>query len=542
MPGRRVTAATMAPMAVCARCGGELVPAARFCPTCGRPVEPEVGPAPPPATPPFLAGWPPPGWVSADWPLAGLGAVVLLGLLFGVAMLVGAVAAVAAGGSVESLPCGAGVGAHLAFAAFAAQVAARCGHEHGAVLGLSFLPLWWALAAGVATEAAVRFGWSRLVDDRRRRIAWVAKLAVATGVLLGLIAGLVGSGGSGDSGFVTRLNGGEVWVYATVLTWAWGWVALRRRALRLLPRPPATARLRAVTRLARPAGEGVLAFGVMASGLAVVGLLFALVVADGGRARIGLLVGFPVVGLSFGAALADGAMGAALAGIRGYTSLVHFGLPARPESGAAPAWLMAALLVAPAVVAVAVWRHLERSRPAEEQGALVVGAATAAGFAGAAWVAALIGRVAVVAAVGRPQNPFSGYLPQVIGHLGAGALGSVGAVVVARPNPASVLGLALLWGLAGGLGAAAAWAAVHGVRWRVAGPTGESLAGPEPTPPPPPGRPPDEPPSAGPAVWLMPPTGGSAPASGAESPERPEAQEAGAGEPPLEEPPEAGNP
>ena len=519
--------ATMAGMAFCARCGGELTPAARFCPTCGRPVEPEVGPVPPPTTAPILAGLRPPAWVTTDWPLVGLGAVVLLGGLFGVAALVGMVAAVAGSGSFAALPCGAGVGAHLAFAAFAARVAVRCGGEHGSVLGLSFLPLWWSLAAGLATEAALQFAWPRLVDDRRRRIAYVAKLAVATGVLAGVIAGLVG-GGSGDSGFVSRLNGGEVWFYATVFTWFWGRMALRRRAVRLLPPPP--EQVGRFARFGRLAGEGAMAFGVMAIGLAVVGLAFALVVADGGRARIGLLVGFPVVGLSFGAVLADAAMGAALAGIRGYTSLFHFGLPARPDSGAAPAWLLAALLIAPALVAAAVWRRLESDRPATEQGALTAGAVIAAGFAGAAWLAALVGRVALVAAVGWP-GPFGGYDPRTVGHLGAGALGSVGAVEVLRPNPPSVLGLGLLWALAAGLGAAMLWAALHGARWSVPSTgepsTGEPSTG-QPGPPASPAPPsPPGPPSSEGTVWLLP----GAPA-----------QEAEGADPPLDEPPEAGKP
>ena len=445
-------------------------------------MEPGVGPAAPPPTPPLLAGIRPPGWVTGDWPLVGLGAVVLLGMLFGLAALFGMAAAVAVSRSGQAAACGAGVGAHLAFAAFGARVAVRCGSEHGAVLGLSFLPLWWALAAGVATEAAVRFAWPRLVDDRRRRIAYVAKLALATGVVLGVIAGLV-NGGGGGSDFVSSLNGGEVWFYASVVTWFWGRLALRRRALRVLP--PLPARLAPFARSLRVAGDGALVFGVMATGLAVFGLAFALVVADGGRARTGLLLGFPVVGLSLGVAVADAAMGAALAGIRGYTSLFHFGLPARPDSGAAPAWLMVALLIAPALVAAGVWRRLERDRPADEQGALTVGALMAAGFAGAAWLAALIGRVAVVAYVGRPQNPLS--LPQIVGHLGAGRLGLVGAIVVIGPKPVSVLGLSLLWGLAGGLGAALVWAALHGVRWTPGQEAGE--AEPPLAEPPPGGKP-----------------------------------------------------
>src|SRR5581483_8992586 len=96
--------------------------------------------------------------------------------------------------------------------------------------------------------------------------------------------------------------------------------------------------------------------------------------------RLGLLVGFPVVGLSLGAALVDAAMGAALAGINGQSSLLHFGLPARPDSGAAPLWLFVVVLLAPALVGLTVWRRLDRERPANEQRALATGAVVAGGF------------------------------------------------------------------------------------------------------------------------------------------------------------------
>src|SRR5207237_6637667 len=92
---------------------------------------------------------------------------------------------------------------------------------------------------------------------------------------------------------------------------------------------------------------------------------FALVVADGGPARIGLLFGFAVAGLSFGAALADGGMGAALGGVTGHTSLAHFGLPAGPGAGSAPVWLFVVVVLAPAAVAATVWRRLARERPTE---------------------------------------------------------------------------------------------------------------------------------------------------------------------------------
>jgi hypothetical protein len=459
----------MAGMPSCPRCGAELPATARFCPACGRPVDPEVGPQPPPPTRSIWADLTLPDWARSDWALVGLGVARLLLVLFAASALVGLVAAVAAAGSFAAAPCGAAVGSHLTFAAFGARTAARCGGGHGAVLALGFLPLPWAVMAGVATETALRFGWRRLPEDRVRRIAYAGKLALSCGVALGVIAGLVARGEPTrlGSGFASSLNGGEVWFYSSVLTWLWAWVGLRRRGIVLFasagPREAAPLR-----RFRSPAREGVVVFATLTAGLSVVGLVFALAVADGGAERIGLLFGFPVTGLSFGAVLVDAAMGAALGGVSGHLSLFRFGLPAGPGAGAAPGWLFVVLALVPAAVAAAVWRRLERERPADEQGALAVGAATGAGFAVTAWLAALVGRVVILAAVNRSGGRIIGFVPQVPGAFEPRD-STVGALVALRPNPAGVLGLGLLWGLAAGIGAAFLWASRHNARWRISG-------------------------------------------------------------------------
>ncbi|MEW6477359.1 MAG: hypothetical protein AB1679_34335, partial [Actinomycetota bacterium] len=413
----------------------------------------------------------------------------------------------------------AAVGSHLAFAAFGARAAAACGAEHGAALALGFLPLPWALAAGLATEAALRFAWHRLPEDRIRRIAFAGKLAVGCGVGLGLLAGLVAQGDPSNrgSGFASSLNGGEVWFYSTVLIWFWSWAALRRRGVPVLSgvperiarldqpetsgvaAAPGAGQAAGIGRLGRLAGEGAALFAALAAGLAVLGLIFALVVTEGLHERIGLLFGFPVVGFSFGAALLDGAMGAGLGGVRGHTSLAQFGMPAGPDAGAAPVWVFAALLLAPGAVAAVVWRRLERERPADEQGALRVGAATAVGFTAAAWLAALLGRVVVLAAVTGPRGEAFGSAPEMIP---IPARATVGTLVALRPNPAAVLALALLWGLAGGLGAAFLWASRHNARWQISG-SGAATAG----PPAPPARPPEE------ATTVVAPSGATQPAA-----------------------------
>ena len=456
----------MTGMPSCPRCGAELPATARFCPACGRPVDPEVGPQPPPPTPSIWADLTLPDWARSDWALVGLGVARLLLVLFAASALVGLVAAVAVAGSFAAAPCGAAVGSHLGFAAFGARTAARCGGEHGAVLALGFLPLPWALVAGVATEAALRFGWRRLPDDRVRRIGYAGKLAVACGVALGVLAGVVARGEPTrlGSGFASSLNGGEVWFYSSVLTWFWAWVGLRRRGMVLFTsagRLPAAS----LRKFGSPAREGVVVFATLAAGLAVMGLIFALAVADGGPERIGVLFGFPVTGLSFGAVLVDAAMGAALGAVTGHISLFHFGLPAGPGAGAAPGWLFVALALVPATVGATAWRRLDRERPGDEQGALAVGAATGVGFALAAWLAALVGRVVVLAAVNRSASGGLGFPSGVRPDFRS----SVGSLVAARPNPAAVLGLGLLWGLAAGLGAAFLWASRHNARWQISG-------------------------------------------------------------------------
>ena len=480
----------MAGMAVCARCGGELPAAARFCPMCGRPADPEMGPPAPPDAPPIWSGFHPPGWLTSDWPLVGLGVAVMLALLFGVSALYGAVAGVAASGKPGVAPYGAAVGSHLAFAAFGARAAVSFGTKNGSSLAIQFLPLPWAIVGGLAMGAALRFARPRLPDERRRRIAYAVKLAFAGGVALGVIAGVADQRSRPGFGYQSQINGGEVWFYATVLLLLWGWFWLHRAGYRLAPALPAD-----LGPLARRAGEGALAFLAVAGAFGFVGLVFALVVVDRNGAQVGLLFGVPVVGLSFGAAIADFAMGAALglgslfAQPAGHLSLAHFGLPPGPDAGAAPAWLFVVLLVAPAAVAAVVWRHLYRVRPTQEQDALAVGAATAAGFAGAAWLLALIGQVALVAAVAPPGARSD--LEDAIGLLRGQGPG-IGTLVAAQPNPISVLFLALLWGLAGGLGAAFLWASRHNARWQV---TGSS------DPAPPPATPPPEP---GTSAWLLP--------------------------------------
>lgn len=389
----------------------------------------------------------------------------MVAVLFAVSALFGAVAGVATSGRFGAAGYGAAVGSHLAFAAFGAKTAVSFGGENGSALALQFLPLPWAVVGGLALGAALRFARPRLPDERQLLIGYAVKLAAAGGVALGVIAGVLDQRSGPGSGFSSRLNGGEVWFYATVLLLLWGWLWLHRQGHRIGPTSAGAYRP-----LAQRAKEGALAFLAISAACAFVGLVFSLVVVDRNGAQVALLFGVPVVGLSFGAAMADFAMGAALglgslfAQPVGHLSLARFGLPPGPDAGAAPVWLFAVLLVAPLTVAGVVWRHLERLRPTQEQDALAAGAATAMGFAGAAWLLALVGRVALVAAIAPPGSP--GDLATPLGLLQGRGPG-IGTLISAQPNPITVGFLALVWGLAGGLGSAFLWASRHNARWQV---------------------------------------------------------------------------
>jgi hypothetical protein len=462
--------------------------AARFCPRCGRPADPEVGPPAPSDAPPIWSGFRLPGWLTSDWPLVGLGVAVMLALLFAASALYGTVAGVASSGKLGAAPYGAALGSHLAFAAFGARTAASFGARNGSALALQFLPLPWAIVGGLTMRTALRFARPRLPDERRRRIGYTVKLAVAGGLVLGVLAGLLDQRSRAGSGYQSELNGGEVWFYATVLLLLWGGLWLHREGYRPIPSLPADLRPHA-----KPAREGAVAFMAIAAAFAFVGLVFGLVVVDRNGAQVGLLFGLPVLGLSFGAAMADFAMGGAL-GMGslfgqpvGHVSLAHFGLPPGADAGAAPAWLFVVLLVAPAAVAAIVWRRLGRQRPTQEQDALAVGAATAFGFAAAAWLFAMIGRITVLAAIAPPNS--QGQAANALALL-RGRSAGIGTLVAAQPNPVTVGFLALLWGLAGGLGAAFFWASRHNARWQVNG-------GPEPDGPPPPPPAPPTPPASG---------------------------------------------
>jgi hypothetical protein len=410
-----------------------------------------------------------PGWVTRDWPLVGLAVAVLGGLLFAASALYGMVAAAVAAGSLRAIPGGAVAGAHLGFAAFGARTGVRTGGEFGSGLGTAFLPLPWAALAVTATWAALGFARRRLAGDRTTLLAFAGKLTLVAGVALGIIGGIV-SAGDADAGasFESQINGGEVWFYVTLIVAMAALVWLRRQGVRLVPALSGHRLLADVPAVL----DGAIAFALLAGVLGIAALVWGLVVADSGAERLGVLVGVPAVGLSLGIVAADVAMGAAAGTLRGHVSLFHFGLPAEPTAGAAPAPLFLALALAPALLAVMVWRRLERERPGSEEDAIRTGFFTGVGFALTAWAATVVSQVFLLAYVGR----------------GSGFGGSVGTLVVARPSPATMLGLGLLWGLAAGVPVALWWARRHRLGWSP--PLSPPPSPPPASPPPPPSGPP----------------------------------------------------
>jgi hypothetical protein len=382
--------------------------------------------------------------MAADWPLVGLCTLLLLGSLFAASALYGGIVAMVAATDVGVVIDGITVGAYLAFSAFGVETGAFSPGAPGAYAATQFVPLPWVAMAVAATVLAMRFAFARLDGDRTSVLAFAGKLAVATGILAGILAALLSFGGDGSAAgsFRAEVAGGTAWAYTTVLVGIVALVAVHRRGIPVLP-DRVTPQLRG---LASIAFEGAKAFALMALGMAAVVLVASLIVLDTGAERLSTLLGTVFMGVTMGVVGAAYALGAAIGLASGHTSLLHFGFPPQADAGAAPVPFFLLLAVAPALVAWTVLSRLDRDQPASEQDATKTGFLVAIGFAATAWVAALLSRVV----------------------LGAGVLGGDGASVflVARPSPAGVIGLGLLWGLVGGLGASYYWARQRGVGWK----------------------------------------------------------------------------
>ncbi len=411
-----------------------------------------------------------PSWLGSDWPLVGLSVIILLALVFGISALYGGLTTVVVTSGFDALVDGVTAGAYLAFSTFGIETSAFTSNGNVAI-GSQFLPLP-ALALPVgATAFALRFAWSRLGSDRVAVLAFCAKLAVTAGIVMAILASVLSVGGdTGGSGLRAEVSGGEAWLYVTAIVAITALAYAHLRGLSVFRKSPKPQ----LRQLASVALDGARAYALVVGGMAAVALVAAIVVVDDGSERLGVILSVPFVGITTGVLGAAFAMGAAIGLGSGHVSLLHFGFPPTFDAGAAPIPFFVLLVLAPAAIAWITLRRLEAERPASEQEVLRVAFVIGIAFAVTAWFTTLVSQVA-------------------LGAYAAGDDGDgTGVSLLARPSVAGVLGLGLLWGLAGALGSSFLWARQQGVGWTAApgdaGPTTPSPEGQYP-PPPPRGRP-----------------------------------------------------
>ena len=398
------------------------------------PARPAAEPAP--ATEP-VAESPSSPWARGEWPLVGLATVLIVGGVAAVSAAYGAVLALAATGRASAIGPGAGLGSLLSFGWLGAAVrASTTGADRVLAFETRFLPLFGVLVPAAITWAVLRYCWPRLrrKDDA---VVFAAKVAAAVALVVAFLARLASTGGSAAGGLASRVDAGPAAFFALLVVGVAGAAFLGRDRSAWAPPVLVTAALA----------------GARAWGLAVV-FMTALVVtagvlaADSGAERALLLLGFPLLGVNLGVQGLSVAMGAAVrlvavgpaevGGIppagAGHVSLLHFGFPPEPDAGAAPVAAFLLLALAPALVAWSLGRELRRRPPGEEQDALAAGFAAAGGFAAATLAGALASSIWVMAVASDLARP--------------------GGMLVARPSVVGTVGLALVWGLVGGLGAA----------------------------------------------------------------------------------------
>jgi hypothetical protein len=400
----------------------------------------------------------PSSWATGEWPLVGLATVLVVGGVALVSALYGVVVGLAATGRASAVGPGAGLGSFLSFGWLGAAVrVSTTGADRVLAFETRFLPL-----AGVLVPAAVTWAVLRYCRPRLRRpenvVAFVAKVSVAVALVVVVLARLT-STGQADQGLASRVDAGPAGLFALLVVGLAGAAFLTR--------------VGAVSAGARPLPPIIIAAlaGARAWGLAVVfmtalTLTAAVAAADSGTERALLLLGFPVLGLNLGVQAVSVAMGAAVrlvavgpaevGGIpppgAGHVSLLHFGFPPEPGAGAAPAAAFLLLALGPALVAWSLGRELRRRPPEEEQDALAAGFAAAGGFAAAALAGAVASSIWLMAVASDLSRP--------------------GGMLVARPSVVGTVGLALVWGLVGGLGAALVLARRRGSGDGARGPRG----------------------------------------------------------------------
>lgn len=380
-----------------------------------------------------------PAWLGADWVVAVVSAFILLGVCVAVALPYGVLLALAATADAGSIISGLVTGAFLPFIMFGVEtVVARSDGDTTVALAARFLPLLLLAVPVAATWIALRFALRRVGQDPVGLVALVVKIAVVVCVVAGIMAALLSIGDQDDFGgqsFVSDVSVGGAIFFPLLIIIPAGFVYLWRHGVR-----PWAGSVRRVTdrEWVRSAAWGGAAFLAIAAVMGVLAMIADVVTAGDGKDRVTQIVRLPFDGLNEGVAGAVFAMGGAVARHASHTSLLHWGSYDAPGDGNAPAPLFLLLALAPAVVAWAAYRLLERQRPTDEQHVLSVATAVAGGFVLTAWLFSFLGRIDRL---------------------------SVDPVV--QPSPRGAFGLGLLWAAVGAAGAAFLWSRRRGVSWKL---------------------------------------------------------------------------
>jgi hypothetical protein len=479
----------------CSNCGAPNGVGAKFCTECGtvlaRPVvAPQrvpTGPAtvqqatPPQQSMPSKQAVPvaPPGtalvtaqqipqWLLSDWIIVVVCAVGILVVSAVLGAVFGAVLGLTTTSSASHIVGAALRGVYLTFTFFGVKTAVGSASDKQVLLfGTSFLPLPGVLVPVGATWFALRFALSRVRPDRANAIAFAVKLALVTGILLSIAAALMTVGHASSlstdtdlsTDLVAKVSAGSAFLYAflVVALVAFAMVARSGRIqITGRAREVATSTFRALAIAGRAFALLTVAGGLLAT-------VFAVIVADSGAERLTIIVATPLIIVNVGIAVVTIALGGSVrftsanflagnglnSGLSGHVSLMHFGFPAAHDAGSAPIFWFVLVLAPLVAVGWSVMRQLDKVRPSTEQAVLGVGLQAAIGFAAIAWVASIFGRVELVGlGIRHPGNP-------------DGVAGSL----LLRPSAGAAIGLGLVWGLIGGLGAALWWGSTHGFKW-----------------------------------------------------------------------------
>jgi hypothetical protein len=435
-----------------------------------------------------------PNWLLSDWIVVLISALVILFATAIVCAFFGAVLAVTSTSSFGTVASGALRGIYLTFACFGVKTAAgsAVGDNTVLIFGSSFLLMPGVLIPMAATWIVLRsFALPRVRDGLDISIAFVVKLALVCGVFLSIAAALMSVGhvssisdseASLTSDLVAKVAAGSAFLYAFLIVGIVA-LALMMRASRIVITGRARDYLDPIGQAAKTAGLAYLVLAVGAGALATLG---AVIVADSGAQRLTIIASAPLILVNVGISAVSVAMGGSVrfatvnflsggsfgfdtsAGATGHVSLMKFGFPPASDAGSAPIFWFVLLLVPLVVLGWFALRELDRARPATEQGVLGIGLRAGIGFALIAWLGGLLGRIEV-AGFGL--------------RAGDGNGDGVAGVLVWKPSVGAALGLGLVWGLVGAVGAALWWGSARGVRWTFLQQVGGSS---QPSTPPPP--------------------------------------------------------